>query len=265
METTAYYINKIKEDFSRKQRQNPHYSLRAYARDIGVHSATLCQVLKGKRALPLKNSTEVANKLGLGPKERTIFLESLHKTKTSLDAIKVDPHDERFMLDESYFKVLAEWEHYAVLTLFDIDNFNPTITEISSRLGLQPNRTEVVLNNLFASGILKQEEDGKIVKASNAVYRTTEDVTSTALRLSHLETLEMGKNKLEEVAVELRDFSSMTIAMDLERLPEVKTVIREFRQKVAALLRDGKKTDVCQMSIQFYPITKSSINQQENV
>jgi hypothetical protein len=40
-------------------------------------------------------------------------------------------------------------------------------------------------------------------------------------------------------------------------MPEVKTIIREFRQKMTALLRDGKKTDVCQMSIQFYPLTKS--------
>ena len=49
----------------------------------------------------------------------------------------------------------------------------------------------------------------------------------------------------------------MTIAMDIEKLPEVKTIIREFRQKVTALLRDGKKTDVFQLAIQLYPLTKN--------
>ena len=64
METTTFYINKIKEDLSHKQRLNPHYSLRAYARDLGIHSSTLSQILKGKRPLPLKNSVEIVKKLG---------------------------------------------------------------------------------------------------------------------------------------------------------------------------------------------------------
>ena len=228
MEIT-FYIHKLKEDLSLKQRANPQYSLRAYAKYLGVHSSTLSQVLSGKRPLPLKNATSVASKLNLGPKERTLFLESLYQLKTSLDDLKVDPIDTRFMLDESHAKVIAEWEHYAVITLFDIDGFKASADVISERLGITKNHTSL---------------------------RTTEDISSQALKDSHIETLEMGKNKLEDIAVELRDFSAMTIAMDLERMPEVKTIIREFRQKMSALLRDGKKTDVCQLSIQFYPLTK---------
>jgi uncharacterized protein (TIGR02147 family) len=251
---TVYYIQKIKEDLSLKQRQNPHYSLRAFARDLGLHSSTLSQIIKGKRPLPLRSSAEVVRKLNLGPKERTLFLESLYKVKTNIDDIKIDQDDDRFMLDESYYKVLAEWEHYAVITLFDVEGFEPTKSHISKRIGITENRAEVVLDNLLICGLIKEVE-GTLVKTHSKV-RTTEDVTSPALKLSHLEALEMGKNKLEEVEVELRDFSSMTIAMDPERLPEVKTIIREFRQKVMGLLRGGKKTEVFQMTIQLYPITK---------
>ncbi|MDO9182600.1 MAG: TIGR02147 family protein, partial [Bacteriovorax sp.] len=255
METTnAFYINKIKEDLSLKQRMNPQYSLRAYAKHLGVHSSTLSQILNGKRALPLKNATTVASKLNLGPKERTLFIESLYKLKTSLDDIKIDQNDDRFMLDESYAKVIAEWEHYAVITLFDVDGFSADIVEISGRLAITKNRAEVVLNNLLTCGLVKISADGKLEKAHPKI-RTTEDVTSKALKDSHIETLEMGKNKLEEIEVEFRDFSAMTIAMDLERMPEVKTIIREFRQKLSALLRDGEKKDVCQLAIQFYPLT----------
>ena len=64
-------------------------------------------------------------------------------------------------------------------------------------------------------------------------------------------------NKLKEIEVELRDFSSMTASIDLDQLPEAKTIIREFRQKMASLLRNGSnKTDVYQLAIQFYPVTK---------
>lgn len=255
METTApYYVQKLKDELVQRQRRSAAYSLRAYARDIGVHPATLSQVFKGKRPLPLKDSQTVVNKLALGPKERTLFLESLYRVKTSIDDIKIDHDTERFMLDESHFNVIAEWEHYAVLEMFDLENPEISVAEIVRRFGLSEMRADVVLNNLITAGLIRHE-NGKLVRAHTTV-RTTEDVKSIALQKSHLETLEMGKTKLEEIEVSLRDFSSMTIAVDPEKLTEAKTVIREFRQKMAALLRDGNKQDVYQLAIQFYPLTQ---------
>ncbi len=257
METNnTFYINKIREDLSIKQRANPSYSLRAYANFLGVHSSTLSQILKGKRSLPLKSAKNVANKLNLGPKDKMLFLESLYRSKTNLDDIKIEQNDIRFILDESYSKIIAEWEHYAVLTLFDIDDFNATKEEMSARLGITELRAEVVLNNLFICKLINKNEAGVFQKTYSSV-RTTEDITMKALYNSHIETLEIGKNKLEEIDVDFRDYSAMTIAMDITKLPEVKTIIREFRQKMSALLRDGKKTDVYQLAIQFYPLTKT--------
>jgi hypothetical protein len=89
METQIpYYIQKLKEDFSQKQRRSPRYSLRAYARDMGVHAATLSMIFKCKRALPFNKSIQIVEKLSLGPKERTLFLESLYQGRTNLDNIK---------------------------------------------------------------------------------------------------------------------------------------------------------------------------------
>ncbi|MNL64824.1 hypothetical protein D3C87_1890770 [compost metagenome] len=73
----------------------------------------------------------------------------------------------------------------------------------------------------------------------------------------------MGKAKLDEVDMMLRDFSSTTLAIDLDKLTEAKTIIREFRQKMSALLRDGNKTDVYQLAIQFYPLTHPSLKESE--
>lgn len=256
MNTDAFYLTKIKEELSLKQRENPLYSLRAYARDLGMHPSTLSQVLKGNRPLPLKDTTGVLKKLGLGPKERTLFMESLLRKKTSIDDIEINESNERFMLDESYFKAIAEWEHFAVLELYELQNFEASVATVAKKLKITENRAEVVVNNLLTCGLLKVNERGELERAYPEV-RTTEDVTSQALKLSHKETLQMGLTKLEEIEVELRDFSSTTVAIDLEKLPEAKTIIREFRQKMSALLRDGHKTDLYNLAIQFYPLTDS--------
>lgn len=257
METQKpYYIQKLMEDFSQKQRRSPMYSLRAYARDLGLHAATLSMMFKGKRGLPFNKSLHIADKLALGPKERTIFLESLHHGRSNLDEIKVSDEDERFMLDESYFNVIAEWEHYAVLTLFDCADFEAHSHVIAARLGITQGRADVVLNNLVTCGLLSHSEKGLI--KSHPRVRTTEDVKSVALRKGHIETLEMGKDKLENIDVALRDFSSIMLAVDPEKVPEAKVIIREFRQKMAALVKDGHRTDVYQLAIQFYPMTTTN-------
>jgi uncharacterized protein (TIGR02147 family) len=250
-----YYIWKLKEDLSLRQKTNPQYSLRAYAKHLGVHSSTLSQILNGKRALPLKSSLHIIRKLSLGPIEQTLFMESIYKKKTQLDQIKIDENTDRFILDESYFKVIAEWEHYAIITLFDVADFTPTTKDISKRLNITETRTEVVINNLITSGLLKYDDKRRLKKAHNQV-RTTEDIASTALQLSHLETLEIGKNKLKDLEVELRDFSSSTMAMDIKQITEIKALIREFRQKILSLVKTGQKSDVFQLAIQFYPLTQ---------
>lgn len=257
METQdVYYLSKMKEEFSRKQRANEHYSLRAYARDLRVHPSTLSQVMKGNRPLPLKDSASVVKNLKLGPKDQTLFMESLYRRKTSIDDIKISSLDERFMLDESYYKSLAEWEHFAVLELYEIVDFEASLAEISKKLKITPNRAEVVVNNLLTCGLLTRNDQGELKRAHTSV-RTTEDVKCQAINESHKETLMMGIKKLEEIEVEFRDFSSTTVAIDLEKLTEAKTIIREFRQKMEALLRDGNKTDLYQLAIQFFPLTDS--------
>lgn len=92
----SFYIHKLKEDLSNKQKINPLYSQRSYAKFLGIHSATLNLILNGKRSLPVKNIKGIADKLTLNPKEKTLFVESLYKSKLKLDDIQLDKDDNRF-------------------------------------------------------------------------------------------------------------------------------------------------------------------------
>ena len=254
MRTSPFYLQIIQSELSRRQSANPSYSLRAYGRDLGVHPATLSQILKGNRPLPFKVSKSVIQKLQLGPKERTLFQESLNRKHALLDQIQVK-NEERFLLDESHHRIIAEWEHYAVLTLFDLSDFRATDTGIAKRLGLTALRTKVVLQNLKVAGLL--EVRGKLWARTHARVRTTEDVSSVALQKSHEENLGLAAKKLESTRVEERDYSSSTFALDTEKMPELKAIIREFREKVATLSQQSKtKNEIYQMAIQLYPLTQ---------
>jgi uncharacterized protein (TIGR02147 family) len=264
MEAKNQYVSRLKEHLNRRQRQNPHYSLRAFARDLDLHPSTLSAVLKGKRPLPLKDARKVAKKLLLSPVEETLFIESLFSSKSKLDEISIPQDQVRFMLDESHYKVLSEWEHFAVLSLFDIKGFKAEEKEIAKRLGISERRAESVLSHLLACGLLKQDDQGNLIRIHQQL-RTTEDIQSQAIHQGHREALEVGLKKLEEISVEMRDFSEVVLAVDMDQLPDAKTIIREFRKKMSALMKNGNHTEVYQLAIQFYPMTQvNKLNQSLN-
>ena len=257
VEQKSHYLNLLKEHLGKKQRSNPQYSLRAFARYLDVHPSTLSAVLNGMRSLPYKDAQRVAKKLMLSPMEETLFVESLLRTKTRLDEIVIPRDQERFMLDESYYKVISEWEHYAVMALFDVTGFKATIPEVVQRLNVSEARAETVLNHLIACGLLVENQDGSLKRAHDQL-RTTEDVKNQAIHQGHRDAMELGLTKLDGVPVELRDFSEVVLAIDPDKMGEAKTIIREFRQKMSALMKKGEKTEVYQLAIQFYPLSAAS-------
>ena len=252
----AYYLVKMKEVLSMKQRNNPYYSLRAFARDIDIHPATLSQIINGKRNLPKRDCDKVLSKLNLTPKEKNLFIESLKK-KNNI-AIPKEDDDHRFLLDESYFKIISEWEHFAVLELFNIPSFQKSVEDISQRLDITLNRGEVVISNLLRASLISVDKNGNFYKIHSDV-KTTDNIKSQALRDSHKETMLMGIQKIDEIQIELRDFSSLTLALDPKNINEAKQIIKEFRKKMTSLSTQDTPEEVYQLAIQFYPLTKPEL------
>lgn len=251
----SFYIQKLKEELSLRQRNNPRYSLRSFARDLDIHSSTLSQVINNKRNLPFKKAQSVVDALDLNPIERTMFLNSFYKTKTKIDEIEIVNLTDSHIVANSCYKVLAEWEHFAVLELFDLNAFEVTIESIQKKLDVTKTRAEVVLKNLIDAELLSYDSESGQYSKTHENISTTEDQSSKALRKSHQEMLAMASQKIEEIPLEFRDYSSVNVSVDQSKMPEAKSIIREFRKKMMALLRDGEKKDVYQLSIQFFPLS----------
>lgn len=215
-----------------------------------------------KRSLTTQSAALIADKMNLSINERSLFFESL-KTKPKIDSIQIKNYNDNFIVDNSQFKIIAEWEHYAVLTLFDLTQFNPTIENISHKLNLEIGRVQEVIENL-KQGDLIIETDGVFSKAYPNV-RTTENIRSVALRESHEENLTLAARKINEIKMEFRDFSSMMMAIDTNKMSEAKTIIREFRLKMEKLMENGNKKEIYQLAIQLYPLSHFPEAQEDEI
>jgi uncharacterized protein (TIGR02147 family) len=62
---------------------------------------------------------------------------------------------------------------------------------------------------------------------------------------------------LEEVPIEKRDQTSMTMAIDSSLIPEAKLRITRFRRELSSFLENGKKKDqVYQLALSLFPLTQ---------
>ena len=58
---------RLSQEFARRVARNARYSLRAYARSLSLHHATLKRVIDGRRGLSPESLTRVCLKLGYTP------------------------------------------------------------------------------------------------------------------------------------------------------------------------------------------------------
>ena len=266
--TSPHYLTKLKEALFAKQRTNPSFSLRAYARFLKIHPPTLSAVLNKKRPLSFKSASQITERLQLSPKEKALFLRSVREQKKSLNDINLPLLEPSQILnDESHYKVIAEWEHYAILSLMETEGFVSTSDQaiecIAKRLGITALRASTCVENLLETGLIVKNKSGSLTKTHGSVC-TTEDIVSSALQKSHKENFELANKKLESTPVELRDYSSITLSLDPDLLTEAKQVIRRFRKELSSLVEAGRSREVYQLSVQLFPLSELNLKPKTN-
>ena len=161
---------------------------------------------------------------------------------------------EKLRLSEDAFQVIAEWHYYAILNLIETDDFKSDAAWIARRLGLSVIEVVSALDRLERLGFIIRKKAA--VRRSVAPLKTSSDVTSAALRRSHRQNLEQAIAALEDVAVDDRDISSVTMPMDPRKMKEAKVLIARFKKEMSLLLKGGMRTEVYNFNLQLVPVTK---------
>lgn len=261
METISYRTI-IQEELEFRIRTNSSYSLRAFARDIGINPSQLSDVLKGKIGISSKKAIIIAQKLGLNQREVTLFkslVEMEHgrtqkiieDAKKYIETISFGENFKSLTLDG--FKVISEWHYFAILSTMELNDFDGTTIYISSKLKLPHSLVEESIIRLLKMDIIDLK-DGKFMP-TGVMLTTTHDIQSSALKKFHKGHIAKSVAAIDEVSVELRDITSMTMAIDVEKMKEAKEMLKNFRREFCRVMENGKKNQVYNLNIQFIPLT----------
>jgi uncharacterized protein (TIGR02147 family) len=252
-------INILKKELLATQVKNPQYSIRSFSKKLKTNPSVISEILNGKRSLSLKNGEKFLDCLSVDPIQKKHLLEALitKKRQTTSATKKLKITDQDFeLLDESIqFDVIANWYYFAILSLAETKNFTGDIKTIAARLRIKQQQAQKAIDQLIHLGLLIQLRNGKI-KTTGAKFRTTTDISSTAIRKNHFDHLELLKRSLEEDDLSIRDFTAMTFTFDPKKMDLAKNLIKEFRRNFTEQMENQtQKNEVYRLSIQLIPIS----------
>jgi transcriptional regulator with XRE-family HTH domain len=230
-------------------RKNPGYSLRAFARSLGVEASALSQIISGKRPLTDKMRIRLGSALGL-----------------PLTRIKNIPADDdgrtegfqQITLDQ--FAVISDWYHYAILELTNVVGFKSEAAWISKRLGITKLEANVAVERLMRLGLL-EERNGRWIDASEngELTHIAPSLTSSASKKYQCQLLELSKAAVHEIGLERRNHTSATLVFDSVDMDSAIERIKQFRRSFAKEFQPSSGgTDVYQIQISFFPLTIQS-------
>jgi len=258
---SPYYISKLVEELCKKQKINRSYSLRAFAKYLKMDSSNLSSILKGKRKLPSKRAQDIARQINLSPLEEGLFVRSAINHKLGLQQPILSHMDAKILNEEIHYNIISQWEYLVVLNLVKLHDQRITPELISDKLDISLARATDVLANLIHVSLLKEDENGRLVRTAKNI-QTSEDKISSAIQKGHLNRLDLAKEKLPETDITLRDYSAIVITGNKKKLPIVKAMIREFQDNLAELLGEDEQDEIFQISMQVIPmIQKAGANE----
>ena len=246
---TKVLVEHLRNELGKRCRKNPNYSLRAFARALKIDSSSLSAILNEKRKVSPKIAKKLLDELGVDPATKQKIITSMVGLEDA-----APPAAEFVEMEMEKMRVIADWEHFAILALLETDDCKHSVSWISNKLDIGTGTVMEALSRLEKVGMLKKE-NGKWL-TTGASLTTSTDIPDPSLRKHHQQYIEKALFSLENHSVEERDITGITMAIDQRRLPEAKKMIRNFRRQLCKFLEGGEQDRVYRINLQLFPIDR---------
>ncbi|MCF0220766.1 MAG: TIGR02147 family protein [Fibrobacter sp.] len=266
MEYNSYRL--YVRDYYAERKDRSGFTWRDFAKAAGYSSPVFLKlVCDGKSNLSDVGVERVASAMGLVGVDLQYFrlLVAFDQEKES-EAKKKVYAEMRKLARENSVALVGEdqYDYY--------DNWiNPVLREVAPMLpGATPakiadkilfdvdtSRVKKSLGILQKTELLQKNAEGNYVQGNKAISTGCLETASLAIRDMHRQMGELAVQSLDEVPVNLRDISGMTIGISEEAFQKISKEIADFRRRVSAIvMEDSSENRVYRLNVQLFPLTK---------
>jgi len=239
----------LKKELERRKGFTPSYSMRKFAKDLNISPAQLSQLISEKRNISDKVLQKISRVLELSSSE-TKQLRNITESGANLSKNE---------LREDHFKLISDWYHFAILSLSEIKGSKADSRQIAKKFGISLEEANEAIFRLRRLGLIKIHENDTFEQIQKDLHIESK-TKSESIQKYHSQNLRLAEYKLKTIEPEKREFSSMTMAIDPNKLARARILINQFKEDMTELLESGNKKDVYQLSIQLFPLTTQEAN-----
>ncbi len=241
------YIDWLRQQHTERRIKNPAFSLRSFARALNVQPGRLSEILARKRPLTTRQLYKFAEQLSVPLSELERSIKGTLSTSTPMSYADIS---------EEQFEVLANPVHFHIMSAMELGGYDGQPKWLARVLGVDICLVRAALERLQSCRLVKSltSDHWQLVEATSttASYGTP----NAALRRAHRASIEHALNCLDDVPLQLRDISSITLAIDPRKIEKARTLIQKFRRKLASEVEVGNKSEVYELNVQLVPVSK---------
>jgi len=263
------YRDYLRDFYHAKKTLKSDYSYRVFTQMAQLSSPShLKMVMDGERNLTHKTIPKYLKALSLKEKKESQYFELLvyydqekiHDQKVEWFEKIMEEKKKKGLspLEISQFEFLSKWHYVAIYVLIDTHGFINDPNWIVSRLRKKVSKANVVqaLETLKRLELIKEDEHG-VYRQTNGALHTPDHIQALAVNNIHREMITLGLYSLDEVRAEEREFNATTLPIRKEHLPLIKKKLMEFAREINEMgSNDEMSTDIYQLNMQFFPLTK---------
>ncbi len=236
-----------------RQAKNPAFSLRAFAKNVGISPSHLSNIIAHKRPLTNKMIDLLSRRLRLEPEIQAVLKMSLKGdpqgfAKNNLQSYK--------SISAKSFSLISKWYFFAILGLSAVPQNRVSADWISSRLKIGKKEAKDALGVLFRLGYIKRRKPHGFCLASKPII-TSNSMADQTIENFQRQIMDLAIGSLNNDPVSVRFFGFRGIALDPHYLPEIKNEIREFQDHLTRMINSkwqGNNPTVFSLSTQLFPI-----------
>ena len=255
-------------ELEQRQLNNENYSLRAFARDLGVAPSRLSEILRGKQGLSRERARQVSKKLGYDEtgQQYFFFFFDLQHARSAMERERAKKQLENqanlnsIQQIKSELKFLNHWYDLALRRLTQVKGFESDPQWIAHRLGISVLAAEQAIEQLVANGLLKKDESGHLSICENIATGSKNVHPEYSEEIKNLYTgfFERAIEARLDHPIDYRDHSAHVFAINYDQVQKIKAFLRKLEDEIDAetYLSEEKDAVYC-LATQFFCIEKN--------
>jgi uncharacterized protein (TIGR02147 family) len=237
----------LREELVERMKKNPSYSMRAFARNLGIAPSMLGAVLTGQRKLSEEKVIQISQTLELDEKETTYLrllcrFEATKSQNLKADLLKelnrIHSKTHATHLDIEHFRMISEWYHLPLLESFRV--YGPQFNEIQAAkaFGISVHEVRDAIERFLKLELIESAPQGGYEKTDNRLMSTSQ-VPNEALRNFHKQMLAKALVAIDQQTPEEKYLGTETFVLDGEGLKKAKELSNRYLDDLVKLATES--------------------------